>query len=196
MAYNRLDYLVLVRVALEVEAKAYAVAARLVGPVLIVLGSLNNSLYPQLLSVRGDEAAMRRLTRRYARRLTVGCILFVPLAVVAVIVLQHLSHAFERLDLVLPVLFLALAVVPFAGAVPLGYLLTAQTRERTWLLLLVVALIADVTAVAMFGRSAVSCAVIWLVVQVGLWVAVELAVRRTVPHQAGHAESPLPTRPQ
>ena len=184
MAFNRADYLVLAAVGSDLQAARYALAARVVGPVLIALGSLNNSLYVRQIHARDDPVALRQLTERASKRVGLLAIAVVPVSVFAVWVLGELSDALAARDLVAPTFVLALATVPYAFAIPYGFALNAQYRERTWLCILLVATIVDLVVVLIVGpRGAVPVALAWLAVQIGVWATVTrgvdpLSVRR------------------
>jgi O-antigen/teichoic acid export membrane protein len=179
MAYNRIDLLILNALGPENQTSAYAVSGRLVGPLLIALGSLNNSLYPQLLNRRDDPAAMRHLVGRYGSILSIISLAAVPCVTLIVLALGRISATIDDLDMVLPATLLALAVVPFALAVPYGFLLTATGDERWWMLVLAGGIGVDALAVATIAHtSATACALTWVLVQCGVLVAVRMVVRR------------------
>jgi len=177
MAYNRADLLILEQKAPVQETTAYALAGRVVGPLLIALGSLNNSLYPLLLEPDASAAQRQVLCRRYARRLVVVCLALVPLSVLAALVAGAVSQSVAELRIVGPVFVLALATVPFAATVPWGFFLSAIGAERVWMVALASCLTIDVIAVTWFAHDrALTCAIVWLVVQTLLWLGMRWVV--------------------
>lgn len=175
MAFNRADLFILERMAPSSETASYALAGRLVGPLLIALGSLNSSLYPLLLDASATPEDRRRLCHHYSRRLVIACALLVPVCVLGAWAAGLLSGRIGDLDIVAPVLLLSLAVVPYAATISWGYLLIAVGAERVWLLALTTGLVVDIVAVGLFAHdSAVACAVVWLVVQSLLWLGIRV----------------------
>jgi O-antigen/teichoic acid export membrane protein len=173
MAFNRADYLALSVVGDASEVTRYAIATRVVGPILIALGSLNNSLYVQQIKVRDDPGALSAITRRTSRRVGTLAIIIVPFPVIAVLLLEGLSGTFASKSLVMPTLLLALATVPYAFAIPYGFALNATGHERSWLGIITVATVADLVAVlALGGGGASTTATLWLVTQACVWLAV------------------------
>jgi O-antigen/teichoic acid export membrane protein len=178
MAFNRADYLALTVVGSEEQATRYALASRVIGPIMIALGSLNNSLYPRQINAREDPRLVARMTASMSRRVGVlaGCA--APLVVGAVALVSAASDSIANRDLVLPTALLAVATIPFALALPYGFALTAFGLERRWLVILAVATAADLCAVLALGdRGAAVTASIWVVTQVGVLVAVRVATR-------------------
>jgi O-antigen/teichoic acid export membrane protein len=94
----------------------------------------------------------------------------------AVALVSAASDSIANRDLVLPTALLAVATIPFALALPYGFALTAFGLERRWLVILAVATAADLCAVLVLGdRGAAVTAMIWVVTQVGVLVAVRVA---------------------
>ena len=177
-AFSRADYLALTMVANDSEAARYALASRVVGPVLIALGSLNNSLYVRQLQVRDDPGALRELTVRTSRRVGLLAVAVVPCSVAFVGLLGAASDSMEARQLLVPTFFLALATVPFAFALPFGFALHAQNRERVWLWILTAATFLNLLAILALGREgATAAAIVWLLTQVSVWAVVTLGVK-------------------
>jgi len=173
MAFNRADYLALSVVGVASQTTRYAIATRVVGPILIALGSLNNSLYVQQIKLRAESASLSALTERASRRVGTLAVLIVPVPVVGIAVLGLLSDTFASMSLILPTAILALATVPFAFAIPYGFGFNAIGRERTWLSIISVATVADLAAVLVIGhRGAVATASLWLITQLFVWLTV------------------------
>lgn len=173
IAFSRADYLVLAVVGTEPEAARYAIATRVVGPVLIALGSLNNSLYVRQINLRDHRAAFIQLTRRASRKVGWLAVVVVPVALLVVIAMGDVSATFASRSLLPPALLLAVATIPYAFAIPYGFALNAQGRERVWLLILSVATVVDLIAVWLVGhRGATLTAALWLGTQFLVWVTV------------------------
>ena len=173
IAFNRADYLVLTVVGTESEAARYAIATRIVGPVLIALGSLNNSLYVRQINLRDDSAAFVQLTRRTARRVGLLAMVVAPVALLAIVFMDYVSETFAARSLLLPALLLAVATIPYAFAISYGFALNAQGRERVWLMILSTATVVDLIAVGLVGhRGATATAALWLGTQFLVWVMV------------------------
>jgi O-antigen/teichoic acid export membrane protein len=141
--------------------------------VLIALGSLNNSLYVRQINARERPQELAALTRSASRKIGVLSLAVVPVSLAVVWMFEAVSASIATRQLMLPTLLLALATVPYAFAVPYGFALNAQNRERMWLVIILVATLVDVVAVVAVGsRGATAVAAIWLVTQIGVWVAV------------------------
>jgi O-antigen/teichoic acid export membrane protein len=178
MAFNRADYLVLSEVGTESEATRYALATRVVGPVLIALGSLNNSLYVRQIRVRDDIPALLEMTQRASRRVGALAVFVAPLAVGVVALLGLVSDTFARRSLVGPTALLSLATIPYAFAIPYGFALNATNRERWWLLIIGVATALDAAAVAILGSAgSITTALLWVGTQTLVLGAVRLVWR-------------------
>jgi O-antigen/teichoic acid export membrane protein len=95
-----------------------------------------------------------------------------------VIVLNGLFPAFEHWRLLLPVALLAVAVIPYALAVPYSYALAAHGHEKVWLVTLGVAVVADAIAVALIARTATTAAALWLLVQIAVSFCLLRSARR------------------
>lgn len=172
MAFNRTDYLALTVVGTPDEAARYAIASRVVGPIYIALGSLNNSLYVRQIGARDDDGEIDRLTSTASRSVGLLALAFVPVVAGAVAVLGVVSESFADRALVGPSVLLALATIPFAFAIPFGFGLAAKGRETKWLMVLLVATLVDLALVlAVTPHDAPTVAVLWLIVQIGVVIA-------------------------
>ncbi len=179
MAFNRADYLVLTIVGSDAEASRYALASRLIGPILIALGSLNNSLYVRQINARDDTEVMRAITGNAARKVGFLAIAVAPMIVGAVALVGRVSESIGDRDLVPTTVLLVVAAIPYAYAIPYGFALNAAGRERTWLTILSVATFGDLLAVLVVGRHGASVtAAVWVVVQVLVCVALMRAWKR------------------
>lgn len=177
-AFNRLDYLVLTVVAIEAESARYVLAARFVGPILIALGSLNNSLYVHQIERRDRRDELVAVTNRVMVRTAAIALAWVPLALLITLALNAASDSFAERSLIVPVALLSAAAVPFAVTIPWAFGLNAIGHERTWLAILGLATAGNVVSVALFATSgAVACAAIWLITQLSVAAAV-FGVRR------------------
>jgi len=178
MAFNRSDFLALTIVGSDTEATRYALAGRIVGPIMVALGSLNNSLYVRQIQLDADPRAVSALTRRTSRAVGLLAAALVPVVGLLVVVLGALSESFRDRSLMAPSLLLALSTVAFAFAVPYGYGLSARGKEMRWLLVLAGATVADLIAVLLFGDlGATAVAGLWLATQTCLLVVVRLVSR-------------------
>jgi O-antigen/teichoic acid export membrane protein len=165
LAFNRIDYLVMTLVASDAEATRYALAGRVVGPVLLMLGSLNNSLYVRQIGLAGPE--LRRLTSRVSRKMGLIALMLVPCIAIGIATIGLLVDGLGSRDLVGPSTLLALATVPFAFVVPYSFAMSARNLERIWLAILAVAVAIDAVAVAVVGsHGAVAVAAVWLAIQI------------------------------
>jgi O-antigen/teichoic acid export membrane protein len=173
MAFNRSDYLALTQVGTAQEAARYAIAGRIVGPIYVALGSLNNSLYVRQIALRSDEDAGELLTVRTSRRIGRLAALLVPPIALCTYMLGRLSESFGARDLLTPTSILALSAVVYAFAIPYGFSLAANGNERAWFNVLAVATATDLLLVVSVPRhDATVVATIWLAVQVGVLYSV------------------------
>lgn len=180
MAFNRSDYLVLTLVGDPSEASRYALASRFIGPALIALGSLNNSLYPRQVQMRDDLPALRRLSNRVGVRAVALAVAVGVASIVGVMILDHVSTEIASRDLLVPTIILAASVVPYALVVPLSFAFTAIHQEHVWLGILIAATVGDALMVWAFGdRGATTVATIWLITQVAVAATVLVAFRIT-----------------
>ena len=165
-AFNRTDYLILSWIGTDAEAARYAIASRAAGPVLIGLGSLNNSLFVHQVAARGDRRRIAAMTRRAALRLAVVTLALVPLSALAVAAMGLLSSSVADRRLVVPTVLLVTACVPFAVAIPWGYAFNALGQEPRWMRVLIAGLVLDAILVVLVGvHGATWTAVAWLVTQ-------------------------------
>lgn len=178
MSFNRADYLILTVIGSDTEAVRYALAGRFVGPVLVVLGSLNNSLYVRQVSSSSREA-VGELTMAVVRRVGAVAIAAVPVTVLVVAAIGMLSGSFADRELLVPTLLLSIAVVPFAFAIPFSYALVALGEERVWFWILLIGGIVDALLVVAFGRhGATATALVWVFVQCGVAGSLFAVTRR------------------
>jgi O-antigen/teichoic acid export membrane protein len=189
MAFNRLDYLVLGSIGDPAQAVRYLAASRLVGPMLIALGSLNNSLYVRLIELRDRPAEALRVARRFGVRFAGLAGVAGALLTAAVAVASWRVDSIGRLDVVVVVALLSVALVPYAAVIPVGFFLNAMGQERRWLLALALATLVDLVLVATFASSgATATALAWVATQATLFAIVAVVVR----HGRGAPPHPTP----
>jgi hypothetical protein len=177
-AYNRVDLLVLSIVASSLQTTRYALAGRFVGPLLVILSSLNNSLYVRQVA-ESTRAGIAAVTAPTARRVLRLSLVVSPVVFAAVWGVSRVISGLGARDLVAPSGLLLAAAVFFAATVPWSFAFSAAGRELWWLLVMAVGVVLDAGAVAVLGdHGATTVAGCWLVVQALTWLAVEVIRRR------------------
>lgn len=180
MAFNRSDFLALSVVGTDTQAARYAVASRIVGPIMVAISSLNNSLYVRQLELRNSPAELKTITTKTAVVMATVALALVPLTLVTVRAIELVSDSFDSRDLLKPAILLALASVPYAFASPFGYALIARGLEARWLAILMLATIADLIAVLLLGGfGATIVSLLWVATQMGVLLLVLLVFRRS-----------------
>jgi O-antigen/teichoic acid export membrane protein len=163
----------------DAEAARYAIATRVAGPVLIALGSLNNSLFVNQVAQGRDLSRIARITGPAARRLGAITVVITPLLVAGVLLLGMFSASIADRHLVVPTLLLLLACVPFAVAIPWGFAFNAVGEEPRWMQVLLFGIALNAVLVVAFGRwGATWTAAAWLVTQSAVLGATMVQRRR------------------
>ncbi len=116
---------------------------------------------------------MRSMTQRASRKVGALSLAMAPLPVAVAALLSITSETFAGYSLIVPTALLSLAIVPYTFAIPYGFAFNSEGRERIWLVIISVATLLDLIAVVAFGSGgATTTAALWLVTQVGVWIAV------------------------